>query len=178
MHASQVPPSMDRNERRRRDRLRTKLLDIHDGESKKSLAERSAFFFKNVLFSERPRLARNVHVTVRVKKDLGAMGYCDYDEYGRSPRDFRIAIHAMCERPDVVETVAHEMVHVWQFATDRLVDLANGDSKYDGHKYCRSDMTYGEYPWEVEAYALEEELVRLWIKHCTEEKSVAKSKRR
>jgi len=161
-----IPPPMNRNERRRRARLYSRLTDMHGfltGESKKSIAHRALAFFKDVMFYDRRRLASNVHVTIHMSRKLDALGFCDYDDEESRPRDFKIRLSSHCSRADIVETVAHEMVHVWQFATGKLVDLADGRSKYDGHKYDRNDMSYGELPWEVEAYNMEESLIRLWI---------------
>lgn len=176
-----VPPPMDRNERRRRARLSEKLYEMHGmftRESRKSIANRALAFFKDAMFYERPRLATNVHVTLHMSKNLDAMGYCDYDDDESRPRDFRILLDRSIDKVDIVETIAHEMVHVWQFATGKLVDLADGRSKYDGHKYDRDDMPYGELPWEVEAYGMEEGLIRLWIDNEKKRGSVGQIKGR
>lgn len=181
MMAPMIPPPMDRNERRRRDRLYGKLSDMHGfftGESKKSIANRALAFFKSVLFSDRPRLAHNVHVTLSMSGKIGALGFCEYDDEESRPRDFKIALNRNCTRADIVETVAHEMVHVWQYSTGKLRDMADGGSKYAGHKYNRDEIPYGELPWEVEAYQMEEPLIRQWIESEKKRAAVVKAKKR
>ena len=70
-------------------------------------------------------------------------------------------------RDKLIETVAHEMVHVWQMATGRLKDKFRGGYKQlwkckDGKYRNYNKTSYDRQPWETQAYALEGKLVELY----------------
>ena len=123
-------------------------------------------FFRQSLFDDRPRLGMNTIVDVRVKKNNGADGWCEVEDDDRRPREFLILLEKSLDELSLLYTLAHEMVHVWQFATGRLKHMADGGWKYQGKKYS-SDTPYIERPWEGEAYEKEQELVSLWLNRNT-----------
>ena len=73
-------------------------------------------------------------------------------------------------RDKFIETVCHEMVHVWQIATNRTKE-----TYCDGHKQlwkCKDGKyrnygktAYERQPWETEAYAMEGPLAELFKKY-------------
>ena len=70
-------------------------------------------------------------------------------------------------RDQLIETVAHEMVHVWQMATGRLKDKFRGGYKQlwkckDGKYRNYNKTSYDRQPWETQAYALEGKLAELY----------------
>ena len=61
--------------------------------------------------------------------------------------------------PDMIQTVCHEMVHVKQYLSGKL--KASGvkyHSFWKGKKVIHDDMAYVDYPWEKEAYGMQDEL--------------------
>ena len=74
------------------------------------------------------------------------------------PRDFKITINKNIGSKEIFRTLAHEMVHVKQFA---LGELATHSNVWKG-KFV--DVDYFYQPWEVEAYGLEVGLVTNFAK--------------
>lgn len=78
-------------------------------------------------------------------------------------------VHVSNDAPflEILSTVAHEMVHIAQFATGRLVidDDENWiwDGKNYGHAYDGSELD-SKLPWEYDAYSKEIELSRKFVK--------------
>jgi hypothetical protein len=154
---------IDRNRRRRVARLKAKIETATERKSKKKLADECLAFFKQLLFKDRKRLDKYVHVTVKFKNNLGADGFCDVEnDETEKYRDFTICIEKQLPRSTIVETVAHELVHVYQFATDKLRYTANGNYRWEGD-FIDGETPYFSRPWEIEAYELEESLLSHWF---------------
>lgn len=66
----------------------------------------------------------------------------------------------------LVQTIAHEMVHVKQFARGQLRNCVVKDqlvNVWRGRVYAAEDLAYHRRPWELEAFRQERELAyRLW----------------
>ncbi len=116
-----------------------------------------------------PRM-RTLCVDLEFTKTLedGAMGFT---HMGDDDKDMIIQIdHRLSRiegRDKLIETVAHEMVHVWQMATGRLKDKFRGGYKQlwkckDGKYRNYNKTSYDRQPWETQAYALEGKLVELY----------------
>jgi len=97
---------------------------------------------------------------------LGDCEILDYNERLRFPREFKINIDNVQSLRLQLRTLAHEMVHVKQFAKNELYDYS---IKAD-HTRWRDDVfdvkavKYKDQPWEVEAYGMEVGLVREFLK--------------
>ena len=101
-----------------------------------------------------PRM--HLDVTVRVTKlDDDAYGYClaDADDDSRPdrPRTFDIEIRKGMPLRKTLETLAHEMVHVKQYARGELYESSmKGMHRWHG-KWIEKDPDYWDCPWEGEA---------------------------
>jgi hypothetical protein len=63
----------------------------------------------------------------------------------------------------MLESVAHEMVHISQFATGRWVELENTKTtRFDGKEYKKMPK-YWDRPWEIEAHGREVGLFLQWV---------------
>lgn len=86
------------------------------------------------------------------------VGYC----YNDLDDSFKIVINQdIVDDPDPtywIETLAHEMVHVWQYATKKLVDGGGAISYWQGVAIDEAKTPYAELPWEIEAYQKQIEL--------------------
>ena len=142
------------------------FVDASGGiEKDRTLAEEVMWFCIETLM---PRM-KNLMVECELKKiDDGVLGYAWSVE---DNKDCMIQIDSRLSR-DVsrdkfIETVCHEMVHVWQIATNRTKETYR-----DGHKQlwkCKDGKyrnygktAYERQPWETEAYALEGRLAELF----------------
>ena len=119
-------------------------------------------FFRDFLFQKQYRLAMNTYVDVEVKRDIGADGWCFVEDDDRRPREFTIQLEKTLDELALLTTLAHEMVHVWQYATGKLKLYQDGKHRYDGKVYS-SNTKYVDRPWESEAYELERVLVKEWL---------------
>ena len=100
----------------------------------------------------------------------GALGYAYMVD---DDRDFVIEIdHRLSREMGVdkfIETVCHEMVHVWQMATKRMKDTVRDGYKQwwkckDGKYRNYTETAYERKPWETQAYAMEGPLAQLFKK--------------
>jgi hypothetical protein len=99
-------------------------------------------------------------------KILGDCEIVDFAERPRYPREFRLNIDNAQSLRMQLRTLAHEMVHVKQFATNELYDytLATNHTRFRDEIYEHSVIRYKEQPWEIEALTSEVPLVRAFLK--------------
>lgn len=76
-------------------------------------------------------------------------GYCDYDD-----DEVLVTISKKLSVEDIVRTFFHEMVHVQQYASGRLVNGKN--QQWYGVVY---NCEYEKLPWEVEAFEIEKNMM-------------------
>jgi len=113
-----------------------------------------------------PRM-KNLDITVNLCKPDGALGYClELD----SNREFEIEIDRGQSLRKLLETVAHEMVHVKQYARREL--NANIDGCWMGKTVDPKKTNYWDLPWEIEAHGRE---TGLFVRYC-EENNLSKFK--
>jgi len=117
-----------------------------------------------------PRLSRNLNLTIDVmsKKDylkgsLYAYTEITDDENKRNPRDFTIT---MTNRVGIMRSLiilAHEMVHVKQYARNELSysNRTNNDL-WMGKPLGIGNIDYWDLPYEIEANGREKGLVYQW----------------
>lgn len=123
-------------------------------------------------FCQQKLMPRMQYLTLDVYlKDYGTKfedyGFChptgnDGERCDR-PRYFEIELHCGQKLRPFLETVAHEMVHVKQYAQSEL---------YHNHKMWRwqgkwhkKELEYWEQPWEIEAIGREAGLFIMWSQH-------------
>ena len=142
------------------------FVDASGGiEKDRTLAEEVMWFCIETLM---PRM-KNLMVECELKKiEDGVLGYAWTVE---DNKDCMIQIDSRLSRDagrdKFIETVCHEMVHVWQMATNRTKETYR-----DGHKQlwkCKDGKyrnygktAYERQPWETEAYAMEGPLAELF----------------
>ena len=116
---------------------------------KRDLVENAVIFCISELM---PRM-RTLEIEVNIKnlKSEGVAGWC-YE--GEDNRDFYIDVDKNLTGGELIETVCHEMVHVWQSATRKMKDLSFGRKMYMGKVYDET-TAYDDEPWEIEAYAMQ-----------------------
>jgi SprT-like family len=141
--------------------------------SNRDVLDAIEFFDRQLLSS---RLSPNIRVTVKTKtrkKLEGADGVCDWEmnDSGRV-RDFEILLSEKLSFKDMVRTLAHEMVHLKQYATGELkhIDRINA-YRYNGKTISPDDLLYWDLPWEIEAYGREAGLYFRYMVHLDEKKS-------
>lgn len=108
-------------------------------------------------------LSNNIGITVEFS-DFSLEGkyiaYCEIDELETKPRSFIISIEKTLNRKQMLIALAHEMVHVKQYARGNLKDYVKSShkSKWNDEILDCNSIDYWDYPWEIEAYGREKGL--------------------
>lgn len=120
--------------------------------SQKKHAKKMVEFCANNLM---PRI-QTLDITVSFCKPKGAMGYClELDE-----KEFEIEVDKTQPLRKVLETIAHEMVHVKQYVRR---ELNPNKEVWMGKTFNPKTTNYWDLPWEIEAHGRE---VGLFIRYC------------
>ena len=102
-----------------------------------------------------PRM-KTLDITVKLKNPNGAMGYClELD----NNRTFEIEADKKLRLRKLLETIAHEMVHVKQYARRELHPVTD---TWCGKTYNPKKTSYWDLPWEIEAHGSEVGLFVRW----------------
>ena len=132
----------------------------------------AAYFFARRLMH--PNLVRALNVDINVVKRHSTLGMCDTSANDRGKyRDFEITLRSRRGDPDICQTLAHEMIHVKQYATGQLSSDAVLIAKAGKLLYttlwmneawipCGDESHYYDSPWEIEAYGREVGLYYRW----------------
>ena len=132
----------------------------------RELAEDVMWFCLETLMPRMRKLSIELEFTKTMNE--GAYGYA---YMGDDKKDLVIQIDHKLGRTEgldkLIETICHEMVHIWQFATGRLKDTSQGEYKQlwkckDGKYRNYTKTSYDRQPWETEAYALEGKLAEFY----------------
>lgn len=115
------------------------------------------------------RLAENLTVRLylikNLKKKIGQTGDCIWENENVKPREFTVRIDSQRTPWTRIRTLAHELIHVKQWATDEMYDYM-GSQHYGKVRFRKRiyshKMAYRKQPWEVQAYAGEGPLMLKW----------------
>lgn len=126
--------------------------------SKKEIKNALVFFGNELLGS---RLSNNIYIELK-NCDLpqNDMGFCNPLEWDYRPREFEILLNRTMNRKDQYETLAHEMVHVKQYARNEWKIYDGDNYKWQGKKIYMPWSKYKYMPWEIEAKKYEPILLR------------------
>jgi hypothetical protein len=115
-----------------------------------------------------PATCKQVRVRIEVRKGMGR-GMGDAAGWATAQKsrgtEYTIRLRQGAGITSMLDTVMHEMAHVQQRMTGRLVSRYCYDKRstvdtWQGAELVRKEVPYRERPWEVEAFALSPELVR------------------
>ena len=133
----------------------------------KKLAKSLAEFCLDKLISS--RLSDTLDIRIVFKPTL----YKKTDSYGETayyedsdipPTDFIIEIDSNLRLRSMLETLAHELVHVKQWATGEMRETKdNFITKFKKDTINSNKVSYWDQPWEIEAMGREEGLFIQWI---------------
>lgn len=142
------------------------------GFSKKKASELRAAceFFAHQLMD--PRMVRNLNIDIERTPKNDVQGECVDEDGVRNPRWFTINLRDGSGDENIIQTLAHEMVHVKQHAKNELQSgvmvAARGGlkmtSRWKGEiwKPKGKEDQYWDAPWEIEAYGREVGLFQRW----------------
>jgi hypothetical protein len=115
-----------------------------------------------------PRM-RTLVVEIDIKDFEGddSCGYClpaGHADTSR-PRDFEIEVNKDLTMRTLLETVAHELVHVKQYARKELFETSVGKHRWLNEWYDEGTTSYWDLPWEIEAHGRETGLFVRWAQN-------------
>jgi|TARA_B110000977_G_scaffold97311_1_gene128245 hypothetical protein len=111
-----------------------------------------------------PRI-NTLDVLIHLKSLQGVMGFCLETDNNRT---FEIEVDSKLTLRKLLETVAHELVHVKQYARRELHPV---NQTWCGKTYNPKKVSYWDLPWEIEAHGRE---VGLFVRWCEENNHTAK----
>lgn len=90
------------------------------------------------------------------------------DRKNHRPKDFIITLNRRISRNNILRCLAHEIVHMWQYATGKLFDyIYCPDVKFDNQRYNTNTVDYKYRPWELQAYGLQDNLLQEFLQDKT-----------
>lgn len=116
-----------------------------------------------------PRLYEKINLELEFEslKRQPFFGYCECLDEEIRPKDFRIVIHNKLTKVETLVSIAHEMVHLKQYAKDEVRDLARSNHVRFRNEYIDTDkVDYWEFPWEIEAHGREKGLYYKFLEEC------------
>lgn len=142
-----------------RNHMQTVVKGTTNKRLKKLLATATQYYCDKLLSK---RISRNIYIEIVLKKDLEEQGYCeihDYNTLGKA-RHFLIEIDKQANFKTILTTLAHECVHMKQYA---MGELNENMSVWRGKKINSDTVPYWDHPWEIEAYGKERGLFTRFI---------------
>ena len=93
-------------------------------------------------------------------------GYAIWEDRHYRGREFTMEIDSTFSFLNVLHTVAHEMVHIKQYALGELYLSTKNDDVYVHNKVNvdTKDVDYWEQPWEWEAHGRATGLIVIWMR--------------
>ena len=110
-------------------------------------------FYGSELMSK--RILSDLEITIKFKTKMEHWATAEIDDAdieSKRPRKFVIEIHPWIGVKNIFETLAHEMVHVKQFAKQ---EIGNDMIYWKGDLVNVDKVDYYKLPWEFEAYGYE-----------------------
>lgn len=134
------------------------------------LEEAARFFASQLLHT---RTVDKIELDLEIENKLDVEGECISEDDHKNPRYFTIRLR---KQPlnEMIRTLAHEMVHVKQYAKNELgkeLSLARGGkglrivTRWQGEFWTpgTKEDEYWDAPWEIEAYGREVGLHHKWV---------------
>jgi hypothetical protein len=103
------------------------------------------------------RLQKNLIINVHFKRNLlkkkAVYGDCIWEDQHYRPREFTIRLDSSINIAMMLNTLAHEMVHVKQWALGEMYQMQRRDHMHKFHNqvYDTGKLNYWDFPWEIEA---------------------------
>lgn len=126
-----------------------------------TMVKKATQFFGDYLMGK--RLSDKVYVRIefkKFKKHSNEYAYVDWIDDNHCPREYIITIANDLSMKETLLALAHEMVHVKQYAKGELKDIFRPvrSVRWMGEHYNVENEDYWELPFEIEAYGREKGL--------------------
>lgn len=112
-----------------------------------------AFYGKHLLSNT---LYKRLYVLINFEYIGNDYGYCDFEHDYYRPKEFIITLNKHLSVKQSLLCLAHEMVHVKQYAKGELKNyIRTNKSKWNNTLIDDEEIDYYERPWEIEAFGRE-----------------------
>ena len=118
------------------------------------------------LFKNDQKILKDLHLEISYVPEKNSLyASCATLEQNKDPRTFEIEIYRKLGLYEKIRIIAHELVHIKQYANNELV-TKSAKVKYPfiwkSKKYDNS-LDYWDRPWEIEAHGYEKGLIIQFI---------------
>ena len=142
---------------------------VHITGSNKAVRElitAATWFYAEKLMGK--RLINNLEININLKRNLyekdKSEGTAIWEDESSRPKEFTIELDCDTKVRNILITLAHEMVHVKQWAKNEMYEYYKGDEvRFMKTKYDMNDLNYWDFPWEIEAYGKQ---LGLFVRFC------------
>jgi hypothetical protein len=113
---------------------------------------------------------RQMDIVITMRDDYlekyGMYGDCLAEDLSPRPRWFSINLDGVQKRCIILNTLAHELVHVKQWAKDEMYEYTKtpGRVRFGKEIINTNNTDYWDHPWEIEAHGRAIGLVAQWKK--------------
>lgn len=130
-------------------KIRTKGIPVN---VTRSLCKEAMRYYGEELLGR--RLSNNIKISLIFEKMPSPINaLCQWQDDNHRCREFIIIIHKKLNKKQTLISLAHEMVHVKQFARGELKDYLRTDEvKWKNRVYNLNKVKYWTCPWEKEAH--------------------------
>ena len=146
------------------------LLHVKGSDNKtRKLVKTAAWWYAEKLMGK--RLLRSLEITINLKKNLldkdGHEGTAIWEDDNIRPKEFTISLDSTCTIRNILITLAHEMVHIKQWAKGEMYEYAEQDMvRFNKTKFNLANINYWDYPWEIEAFGRQ---LGLFVRFCEDQ---------
>ena len=135
----------------------------------RKLVKTAAWWYAEKLMGK--RLMSGLEINISLSKTLlskdGNEGTAIWEDESIRPKEFTIALDSTCNIRNILITLAHEMVHVKQWAKGEMYEYAEQDMvRFNKTKFNLADINYWDYPWEIEAFGRQ---LGLFVRFCEDQ---------
>ena len=127
--------------------MKLSIIGCPDKERFRPYVRRAALYYAEKLMTK--KMLENIYLKIKFCQKLDVYGYASVEDYNDSnkPREFLVELNPHIGARDILETLAHEMVHVKQYVYGETNEAM---TRWRGKKV-NSNIDYWDEPWEVEA---------------------------
>lgn len=135
-------------------------------------------FYGEKLMSKRMLLGIDLKIIFvpKLEAHYNIVGDCCWEDDNIRPREFVIRLDADMGKRKMLISLAHEMVHIKQYAKNEMRDMMRCSSSIKWHRETvnTDDVNYWDLPWEIEAHGREAGLYVRFRSQWLKEKKNAK----
>ena len=132
----------------------------------RKLITAATWFYAEKLMGK--RLISNLEINIKLKRGLrkkdNTEGTAIWEDDSYRPKEFTIELDCGMKVRSILITLAHEMVHVKQWVKNEMYEYTvPGLVRFHKTKFNMNEVSYWDYPWEIEAYGRQ---LGLFVRFC------------